>query len=468
MQSTTPTGGTEVQRKAPTRNIAARAGSWSARHRKTAIFGWLAFVFIALALGSAAGMKKQGSETGPGESGQANAAIERSFPKEVTEQVLIQKTDTDVADRELAGATAEVVATLGQTEHVRDLRSPLDRGNAAQLAPDGRSALVTFKLSGDFETSQENVKAPLAAVAALQEKHPELRIEEAGEGSVSKALADSTAEDFHRAETLSLPITMLILVIAFGAVVAAGIPLLLALSAVAGTFGLVNLVSHITPVNPVISSVLLLVGLAVGVDYTMFYLRREREERAKGRSSREAIDIAAATSGRAVLVSGFTVMIAMAGMYLAGSETFTSFGTGTILVVAVAMIGSLTVLPALLAWLGDRVEKGRVPFLHRVRKTDGDSRIWGAVIDRVMRRPKIAAALSAGLLVALTLPVLNMHTAQPGLDSYSRDIPVMQSIDRIQAAFPGGPAPATVVVEADDVTSPEATAAITGICASRP
>jgi RND superfamily putative drug exporter len=463
MSSTTPTGGTEVQSKTPSPNIAARAGSWSARHRKAAILGWLGFVLVALVLGMGAGMKEQEQTGGPGESGAASAAVDRAFPKEANEQVLVQKRDGAVTEGQFRAAVDEVATKLGQTEHVRDVRTPLDRGNAGQLAPDGRSALVSFKLAGDFDESQENVAAPLATVAAVQKAHPELRVEQSGDASMGKALSDAEGKDFQRAEKLSLPITMLILVIAFGAIVAAGIPLLLALSAVAATFGLVSLVSQITPVNSSISSVLLLVGLAVGVDYSMFYLRREREERQKGRSPREALEVAAATSGRAVLISGLTVMIAMAGMYLAGEQTFISFGTGTILVVAVAMIGSLTVLPAVLASLGDRVEKGRIPFLHRLRSRDGESRIWKAVIDRVMRRPKIAAAISAGLLVALSLPVLGMHTALPGLDSYSRDIPVVQTADRIQAAFPGGPAPAEVVVTADDVTDPQVTAAMTGL-----
>jgi uncharacterized membrane protein YdfJ with MMPL/SSD domain len=259
---------------------------------------------------------------------------------------------------------------------------------------------------------------------------------------------------------MSLPITLLILAIAFGAIVAAGIPVLLALSAVAGTMGLVNVISHIVPLSDGASAVILLVGLAVGVDYSMFYLRREREERAKGRSPREALEIAAATSGRAVLISGFTVMIAMAGMYFAGDSAFVSFGTATIVVVAVAMIGSLTVLPAILAALGDKVEKGRIPGLARVKSNTGESRAWNAVINRTMRHPKAAIALSAGLLLAMAVPVLGMHTELPGNETYSRSLPVMQTYDRIQAAFPGGPVPAAIVVEADDVTAPQVVAGI--------
>ena len=141
-------------------------------------------------------------------------------------------------------------------------------------------------------------------------------------------------------------------------------PLLLAITAVAAAISLIGPISQIWPVDEAISSVVLLIGLAVGVDYSMFYLRREREERARGRSEEAALEAAAATSGRAVLVSGITVIAAMAGMYFGGAATFISFATGTIMVVAIAVIGSLTVLPAVLSKLGDRVNKGRVPFLQ--------------------------------------------------------------------------------------------------------
>src|SRR3954470_15695175 len=442
-------------------DIAARAGRWSARNRKKAIFGWLAFVFVALAVGSALGTNTLTSdEQGVGESGRADRAIGKAFPKTAEEQVIVQAIGTSTADDpKFRAAIDDVAHRLKRTEHVQDLRSPLDRGNAGQLAPDRRSALVQFKIAGDEDQAKDRVGATLAAVAAAQKAHPGFVVQEFGDASADKGISKSYEDDFKRAETLSLPITLVILVVAFGALVAASIPLLLALSAVIGTLGVVGIVSQVAPVSESIASVLLLIGLAVGVDYSMFYLRREREERARGRSPREALETAAATSGRAVLVSGFTVMIAMAGMYLAGDSTFASFGTGTILVVAAGMIGSLTVLPAVLAALGDRVEKGKVPGLARVRR-GGESRAWGALVTRVMRRPKLAAALSAGLLVALAIPALGMHTEIPSLQSLPRDVPVIQTYDRIQAAFPGGPLGAEVVVQADDVTSPKVQAAI--------
>ena len=191
--------------------------------------------------------------------------------------------------------------------------------------------------------------------------------------------------------------------------------MLLGMTAVGGTLGLIGFVSQLLPMDGAISSVVLLIGLAVGVDYSLFYLRREREERAAGAGEEAALHAAAATSGHAVLVSGLTVMIAMAGMFFAGSRTFTSFAVGTIMVVAVAVVGSLTVLPALMSALGHRVEKGRVPLLWKLRRSGGESRVWAALLRPVMRRPGGGRGRSARWrLIALALPVLNLHTALPG------------------------------------------------------
>ena len=205
--------------------------------------------------------------------------------------------------------------------------------------------------------------------------------------------------------------------------------------------------------------VVLLVGLAVGVDYSLFYIRREREERAKGRSKLDALDMAAATSGRAVLISGMTVIIAMAGMFLTGNTTFMGMGLGTILVVAVAVLGSLTVLPAILAAFGDRINKGRIPLLRR-RSEARDSRVWGWLVDRVMRRPVVAVVLAGGLLVALTIPALGMQTKLSGTEDLPKDLATIQTYHKVQAAFPSEAAPATVVVKAADVDAPQVQKAI--------
>ena len=280
-------------------------------------------------------------------------------------------------------------------------------------------------------------------------------MEEFGSASATKALIKAYDGDFNRAEHTSLPVTLLILLIAFGSLVAAGVPLLLGFTAVIGALGLIKPISHLYPVaQGQIEPVVLLVGLAVGVDYSMFYLRRKLEERHNGCDGDTALSRAAATSGRAVLTSGLTVMTAMAGMLLAGNAVFISLGIGTMLVVAVAVVGSLTVLPAVMASLGDRVEWGRVPFIAR-RRAEGRSRMWTWLVDRVLRRPLLSVVLSAGVLLVLAAPALNMRTVDPGSIGLPRSLAIIQTYDRIQTAFPGAPMPALVVLTAKDVTAGE-------------
>ena len=396
-------------------------------------------------------------EGGPGEAGRADNTINDAFAKDADETVLVQSGIYTTGDPQFRAAVRDAMAAVSAQPHVRSVESPYQSGD---ISRDRHSALVDFEIAGKMSDAEDRVVPVMSAVQKVDARHADVRVEQFGDASAGKALSDRFEEDFQKAESLSLPLTLAILIVAFGALVAAGIPLLLAATAVAATIGLIGPISQLVPVDEAISSVVLLIGLAVGVDYSMFYLRREREERARGLSERAALAVAAATSGRAVLVSGLTVMIAMAGMFLGGSRIWTAFAIGTILVVAIAVIGSLTVLPAMLAWLGDRVEKGRVPIIGRRKNAGADSRAWTWVIDRVMRRPLVAAVGATALLLVMASPLLGIKTALPGLDTYPRDMAVMQTYDRIQQAFPGNPIPAVVVVQADDVRSDQVQTAI--------
>ena len=447
-------------------SFAARAGRWSAQHRKKAILGWFAFVILATVLGGMVGTKTLADEdTGNGESKRGDQIIEDAgFADQSSETVLVQGKDgLKVGDPKFTAAVDDVVTKLEATNGVSEVESPLVPENRGNVSADGRSVLVNFKLPGDEDEAKDAVAAPLNTVAAVQKQHPEVVMGEFGDASAEKEIGDAFSEDFQKAETLSLPITLAILLIAFGALVAAGLPLLLGATAVMGTIGLLGPISQLHALEESASSVVLLVGLAVGVDYSMFYLRREMEERDAGRTWDAALNAAAATSGRAVLVSGLTVMAAMAGMFLAGNAVFVSFGIGTILVVAVAMLGSVSVLPAMLSFLSRKgwTEKGRVPWVAKRRhKTRGESKVWGAILDRVLKRPLVSAVLAGGLLAALTIPAFSMHTLNPGVTGLPRSLDVMKAYDKIDAAFPGGGVPAVTVVKAPDVTAPEAQQAI--------
>jgi RND superfamily putative drug exporter len=300
-------------------------------------------------------------------------------------------------------------------------------------------------------------------VAAIQAAHPDVRVEQFGDASAAKEIAAQDTRDGKKSEALSYGLLLIILLVAFGAIVAAGLPLVLGATAVAATVGLLGPASQLYALPADVAELVVIIGLAVGVDYAMFYSRRMMEERDRGHSAEAAVEIAAATSGRAVLISGLTVMTAMAGLLFAGNPIFVGFGIGTMLVVAVAVLGSMTFLPAMLSFLSQKnwLEKGRVPWVTKRRhKAKGESRLWGAIIARVLKRPLVSTLLAGGLLVALSVPALGIQFKEPGYDGYSRSQPVIQTYDRFQAAFPGGAVPATTVIKAEDVTAAPVQAAI--------
>jgi uncharacterized membrane protein YdfJ with MMPL/SSD domain len=436
-------------------NLAARMGRWSAAHWKTATFGWLALVVVAFAVGGQVGTKKVDPNTaGPGESGRMDRILDAGFKLPADESVLIQSGSVRAGAPAFDSAVEDVVARVSKQAAVQNVRSPLDPRHAGQIAKGRDAALVEFEIRGDKKDAGDKLGPVLKSVKDAQRAHPGFFIGEFGYASAAKETDAAFADDLKSAGVFSIPLTLIILVVAFGALVAAGIPLLLALTAVFATFGLVALPSHLLPLAQEALAVVLLVGLAVGVDYSLFYLRREREERAAGRSERAALEAATATSGRSVLISGLTVMVAMAGLFLTGDATFASFGYATMIVVAIAMLGSLTVLPALLSKLGDRVDRLHVPLVGRIRRDKGEGRVWGAIVDRVLRRPLLSTVLAGGLLLALAAPALQLRIATPGPDTYPKSLAVVKTYNRMQQAFPGKALPANVVVKTPNVDAP--------------
>ncbi|MFD7601365.1 MMPL family transporter [Streptomyces mirabilis] len=453
------------------RGIAARAGGWSARHRWAAVGIWVLFVVLAMGLGSAAGrVDVKESDQLKGETHTAAKIIEDSGIKAPAgESVLIQGKDANVkaTDADFRAAVTAVVKAVEGTGKVTDVTSPYD---TKTISRDGRSALVQFDMRGDADTAGDRVEPVLNAVKGVQQDHAGLRIEEIGGASMQKTFSDAFGDDFKKAEYSAVPVALGILLIAFGALVAALLPVALALTAIMATMGLMGIVSHLQPMSDTANSVMLLVGLAVGVDYCLFYLRREREEREAGRDAGAALRIAAATSGRAIVVSGVTVCVAMAGMLFTGLAEFEAMGLASLMVVAVAMVGSVTVLPALLSLLGERVEKGRLPFLHpdkrrargkRVRSAEEGSRFWSAVLRVVLAKPAVSLVVAAGALLAIAAPALGMKTQQLTLDKeFGNSLAIVGTYNRVNDAFPGGSEPAEVVVKAHDINAADVKAAL--------
>jgi RND superfamily putative drug exporter len=428
-------------------------GRWSAGHWKTATFGWLAFVIAAVILGSNFGTTfLDPTDTNVGEAKKADQLIESGFPTNKDEQgeiVLIKSSKLKADDPAFVAVIKDVTKTVDSFPQVAKIQSPLQAAHKDQVSDDGHAVMVTFQPKGTYDEAVLYIDKIDAAVEKAQQRHPEFYVDELGSVSTEKAVDEAFGSMLAKAGLISIPLTLLILLLVFGSLTAALIPLLLALSAVMATIGLIAFPSSIVPMDEQVNEVILLIGLAVGVDYSLFYVKREREERAAGRSESAALEAAAATSGRAVLISGITVMTAMAGMFLSGDKTFMSFSVATMIVVLVAMIGSLTVLPALLGRLGDKIEKVRVPFLHRFRSKDGNGRVWGALLDRVLRRPVLAFAAAGAILVALTIPAFQLNTAQTTSDDIS--IAAIEPARELEHSFAGSADPAVVAVKADDV-----------------
>ncbi|WP_435862056.1 MMPL family transporter [Streptomyces tanashiensis] len=409
-----------------------RIARWSATHPWSAIGLWVVFVVLCLFLGGAAGTNKiSDEESGVGESGRAGRITASGhFTEKPEENVLITasnggKLDPATARQAAAGLTGKMRAL----PEVESVGTPLP-------SPDGKALLLPVTMKGDAENADTRVQPLLDASAATEKAHEGIRIDQIGTGSTAKGLGETLGADFEKAELISLPLTLLILLVVFGTIIAAGVPVLLALSCVGAAIGLSTLASHVLPETSAVGNVILLMGMAVGVDYSLFHLKREREERRKGASHLDAIEIAAETSGHTVVVSGTTVIVSMAGLYLAQEATFASLATGSIIVVAVAVLASLTVLPALLAKLGRWVDRPKVPLLWRLTMRSHESRVWPVLLRPALVRPALTLVVSVGALLALALPALDMKLKQPGSDDLSRDIPVVQAMDRLTSAFP--------------------------------
>src|SRR6266849_1855716 len=449
--------------------VVERIAGWSARHRKTAVFGWLLLVVGAVMVGSMLGTKNLNSYD-PGQAGQAERVLSRpGVVQRPPESVLIQARfggRTARNDPEMTQAVRQVVTALqGLPRAAIDIRSPLSTSGGASglTSVSGRSELVTFTVAGNPDNADKTVLAAQRAVAAVAAHHPGLKIEEAGGASLDRVTGSITGKDFRKAEVTSLPVSLVLLLVVFGALIAAGIPLLLAGTAVMSAISLLAIPSRWLPIDSTTSSIVLLVGMAVGIDYSLFYLRRTREERAAGRSTTEALRIAAHTSGRAILVSGLTVMIALAGLFLTGIDVFSGVAIGTILVVGVAVLGSLTFLPAMLSLLGPWTDRGRIPFLGRRRTVARESKFWGALARAVVRRPLAWGGVAAIALLALAAPVLSLNLESPGIHSLPADVPVVRSLMDISQAFPGGPAPAEVVVTGSDLGGRQVSQAVAAL-----
>jgi putative drug exporter of the RND superfamily len=435
-----------------------RIACWSAKYRKTVVAGWLVMMAAAF-IGGQFVTSPGVQQYDPGQAGRGEQVLTQlGVVSPPAESVLIEARARVGRLEHLASAQVRLVAQevtealAALPQAAEDISAPLFRHSHGQSAGAGPAALVTFDVAGPNASADSTVLTDLAAVRKIQAAHPGLLVREAGDASTDRVANALLSHDFRQSEWTSIPLTLILLVAVFGALIAAGIPVLLALTAVVTAVSLLSIASQWLPVGTGTSELVLVIGMAVAVDYSLFYLRREREERARGRSDGAVVKIAAATSGRAILVSGLTVMISLAGLFLTGIDVFTGIAFGTIVVVGVAVAGSLTFLPALLSWLGPWADRGKLPYLGRYRTQARECRLWAGLARRVVRRPLVYGGIAAAALLALSAPALGMRIGSPAIDLPS-NLGVVRVLSDIQHEFPGRPAPADVVVTGSNLHS---------------
>lgn len=438
-------------------SLTLRTARWSAEHPWRALLIWALFVAAAVAAGSAVStVQPTDADYRVGDSGVAHKLItEAGLQAAPTESVLITARSGQLSTEAAASAAGDVRRRMSKEALVRSVHPVL-------WSPDRDAALVVMTLRA---TEEDDVDVePLQDVTqSVQQTYPKLTLAEVGDASLDSAIGSRVADDLSTAEVTSLPVTLILMLLAFGALIAAGLPVLLAISAVVATIGLLAPLSHLVPMDDTVASMVLLIGMAVGVDYSLFYLKRAREERRRGRSVIDAVEIAAATSGHSIVVSGAAVVVAMAGLYVADDVTFASLASGAIIVVAVAIVGSLTVLPAMLAKLGRWVDRPRIPILSKAMARIEPGGLSRRVLGPVTRRPVLSAVLAGGVLLGLALPALGMKVHESTIASVPQDITEVRTLQQVESLFPSQGDTLEVVVPTTAQRLPQTRAALAAL-----
>ena len=431
-----------------------RVALWSARHRWPVFGLWFVLtigIFAAsLSMGGIRAVAATGGLSGSDtEARQGARAINSGSTASAAETLTVVITSTSVKVTDptfqstvksivgrLATATANVDGTSGPAlgQVIDPYQAP---PNAGLVAPDQAGVIVSAQLLGSVTARETRSQAIATTIASIQADFPTFAIHAISNTLTNDQIGAVVNADLDGSLRISLPATFIILVLAFGAVVAAFVPLFLAITALLAAFGLLGIYSQaISPVSPYATQLVVLIGLAVAVDYSLFMVTRFRSERRAGRAKLAAIETASATAGRAVFFSGLAVMISLAGLFMLPDEIFHSMALGTIAVIMAAIAGSLTFVPATLAILGDGVSRLSVPFLGRNR---GEGRgMWASLANAVMSRPWISAVAASALLLALASPVLHMQLGESDLTTFPESVDGVQAVEALQAHWPQG------------------------------
>ncbi|MEE9132721.1 MAG: MMPL family transporter, partial [Gemmatimonadota bacterium] len=456
-------------------SFTSRIAMWSARRRKAVAIAWVLVVIVALAACSGIGANTDINQEAPGEAGEALDIFEDRFGEEdIAQEIIVfshssltvddpayEKTVGELLEK-LRGLVVEEELVVGGTTVVRDTRivgdtlSHYDIGAPREASPfvaqnetGGDVTFALVEIEGEIEDAVEDIDVVLDTVARAAEEAEGFEIFIGGEVSLQKQLTDIINEDFSRAGIINLPITFGILILAFGALLAAAVPLALAFVAIIVAMGALAIISQVFPLAEVYQQVVLLIGLATGIDYSLFVITRYRNERSAGRSKEEALQVATGTSGKAIFFAGATTVFAVAGMFLVGDPIFSSLGLASIVIVVFAVISAMTLLPAIIALMGDNLNRFSIPFLGRGQER-GEG-VWGFIVDRVLARPIIPAVVVIAALIAIAAPTLTLNLGFNGPRSFSDDAEAKKALIALEESFTLGLVqPAIVVVDAGE------------------
>ena len=453
-------------------SFTGRVASWSARHRWWVAAGAFAVVLIAVFVLSSVEAEIRDDGGGVGESGKADELFDERFrppedeqplegapPPTRTEGLIFSSQLVAVDDAGFQSAVEDVIMDLRELPVVVSASSYFDTQDPSLVSRSGHAVLGRVELErkpGALDSVAEAVRGANRAPGFEAGVVSNRLIED----EIDKVLN----EDFARILLISLGIGLVILILAFRALVAAAIPLIIAVGSIFSAIAIATLVSQAYPLVEIYTEMVLLMGLAVGIDYSLFILSRFRAEMALGRPKLEAIAVASDTTGRAVFYAGVTVLLSLAGLMLTNDATFISLALGAIIVVSLATVASLTLLPALLSILGSGVNRLAVPFLGGDNAQAG---LWGAITDKVLARPMVLAPLAAGVLIALAVPIGSLKIGfNAGADALPDAVASKRTLQLLEEHFTSSlTQPALIAIDAPDVRSPQVQGAVNALIA---
>ncbi len=462
----------EKTRDSLTLSPTARIAKWSARHRWWVVLASVLTIVVAMFVSSTVETRLlDGDAGGVGESQTAEVLLDQRFEADRVlqedaeasgriELLVITHPSLTVEDPEFRSKVEELTRELRALPEVMSVAGYYDTGRPEMASEDGHAILARVEVVSEPGKTGDNIDVALDTVRSAREDGSDFQI--AMTGNVNRQFEEISNEDFAQIMKITLVLGLGILLLAFRAVVAAVIPLILAIWAIFSATAAAAVLSQIYPLESAYSEMILLMGMAVGIDYSLFIVSRFRAERKAGRPKLEAIAVASNTTGRAVFYAGITVMVSLAGLVLTNNPIFISLSIAAIMVVLLAVVGSLTLLPAILAVLGDNVNRFRLPFLRNGNDGGG---VWGAIADRVLAKPAIFATVTAAALIALAVPAASLNLGfNQGAAALPDALEAKQAYLLLDENFTVGlTAPASVVVDAPDVQSPDVQDAVTNL-----